>query len=75
MITINCFNPKCPRTKFEWNEKSVGGIGRGNECDENTHQFPAVCPYCHTENYVWVKIGKGECEKQKAKPTTIFREK
>jgi len=62
MIRIKCSNLKCtsPTNSFDWDESKH--IQRGGSIaqpyEEGAVRIIAVCPYCVTENAVWVKKAK-----------------
>ncbi len=63
MVTIKCVNPKCGKS-FKWDETEYGEkIARPHE--EDARRVIAICPYCNTDNVVWVK---------KAKKAPVYRE-
>ena len=59
MVRIRCVNPKCtsPTKSFEWDESQHVGPGGGmaQPYEEDAVRVIAVCPYCTTQNAVWVK--------------------
>ncbi len=65
MVTIKCVNPKCtsPTKSFRWDETQYGK-GMAQPHEQGAVRVVAVCPYCQTENLVWVK---------KVKKTTHYR--
>ncbi len=62
MIRIKCVNPRCtaPERKFLWDERAhveTGG-GPAEPSDPGAVAFVAECPYCGTENKIWLSQGK-----------------
>jgi hypothetical protein len=59
MLRIKCVNPECtgPAKKFDWDEsrrlKQGGGIATPHEA--GAVRVAVACPYCQTENVVWLK--------------------
>lgn len=64
MIRIKCVNPNCtaPDGAFPWDERAhVEDGGRLAEPgEEGAVSFVAECPYCGTENKIWLKRVKKE---------------
>ena len=60
MIRIRCVNPQCPKKLFDWDEskhiQSDGSIAQPYE--GGAVRIIAVCPFCVTENTIWVKKAK-----------------
>ncbi len=62
MILIKCINPQCssPTNSFDRDETSEleekGAIATPHE--KGAVRVIAVCPFCGTENTVWVKRAK-----------------
>lgn len=59
MVRIKCVNPSCtsPSKRFDWDEgKHVGrGGGTAKPREPGAVRVIAVCPFCSTENLVWLK--------------------
>ena len=59
MVIVKCVNLNCsaPHRKFEWDEsehvEAGGGIAQPHEA--GAVRVIAVCPFCASENAVWVK--------------------
>jgi hypothetical protein len=59
MIRIKCINPNCssPTKSFEWDETTEleegGSLAKPGE--EDAVRVLVTCPYCGTDNVVWVK--------------------
>ncbi len=59
MISIKCSNLQCtsPTKSFDWDEtedvENSGGIAPSRE--RGAVRVIVVCPFCSTENVVWVK--------------------
>ncbi len=59
MIRIKCINPQCssPTKSFEWDETAElaegGELARPHE--KGAVRLSVTCPYCGTDNLVWVK--------------------
>ena len=64
MTRIKCSNPKCPRKSkvFDWDKSADVKPGcRISDAPETGAEVLAVaCPYCGTENKVWVVCPPGE---------------
>ena len=64
MIRIKCVNPNCtaPDGKFFWDERAhvEGGGGLAKPGENGAVSFVAECPYCGTENKIWLKKVKEE---------------
>ena len=59
MLRIKCINPNCtaPEGKFAWDERARvnGGSGVAQPGESGALSFIADCPYCGTENKIWLK--------------------
>jgi hypothetical protein len=57
MIKIKCVNKECtaPDRIFEFDEFLFGATGPGNENEIGSQPFLIECPFCHTNNLVWLK--------------------
>jgi hypothetical protein len=59
MIRINCINPNCssPTKSFEWDETTEleEGGSLANPGEKDAVRVLVTCPYCGTDNVVWVK--------------------
>jgi hypothetical protein len=59
MVTVKCINPNCssPTKSFEWDETAelVAGGTIAAPHEKGAVRVVATCPYCGTENVVWVK--------------------
>lgn len=62
MIRIKCGNPQCtsPTKGFQWDEtQHISAGGKIAQPDEQgAKRVIAVCPFCLTENTVWVSSAK-----------------
>ncbi|HEY7546635.1 MAG TPA: hypothetical protein VID27_17220 [Blastocatellia bacterium] len=61
MIRIKCVNSNCssPDGKFDWDESphdAGGGLSAPRE--PGAKRVIAICPYCSTQNAVWLKSVK-----------------
>lgn len=59
VVRIKCGNPNCtsPSKRFDWDEsKHVGpGGGTAKPGERGAVRVTAVCPFCSTENLLWLK--------------------
>jgi len=56
MIRIKCINPSCaaPESKFSWDDRAHAEGGPAQPGENGAIAFFADCPYCGTENKVWL---------------------
>lgn len=57
MIRVKCVNPECPKKSFDWDEtRSIQRGGRiAQPYETGAVRVIATCPFCTTENTVWVR--------------------
>lgn len=63
MIIIECINPKCtaPEGKFNCDDRAHADGGPAEPGVPGAISFLAECPYCGTENKVWLyKVRKDD---------------
>ena len=56
MIRVKCINPKCaaPQGKFAWDERAQAEGGPAQPEETGAISFLVDCPFCGTENKVWL---------------------
>ncbi len=59
MIKIRCVNRECPASDriFEIDENEFGADGPAKQGEKGARQYIVVCPFCNTENLIWMKEG------------------
>lgn len=63
MIRIKCTNPNCtaPERRFAWDDLAHAEGGPAQPGDMGAISFLVDCPYCGTENKVWLfKVKQGD---------------
>jgi hypothetical protein len=62
MLRIKCINPRCsaPEGKFNWDDQAHAEGGVAAPRETGAIAYIVLCPYCGTENKIWLKKVKKE---------------